>query len=121
MDEYQPFEPKWYWDLKKSREEFENVENIIESAKFRYDRDFNIPKWLVGTGITTFLSAAYKLSDTLPVLWKTIAIIMLTMSAIEFFIALLMICSINKRQEIAMSYLYREKDKQDKLNKNNSH
>jgi hypothetical protein len=115
--EFAPFEPKWFKELKETRKDFFDVGNIIESAKFKYDRDFNTPKWLIATGSGILFSAGVlNLSSNLIPLLRFIATWGFIISAIELFIALIMIIGMDNRQKVAMAYLYREKDKQDRSN-----
>ncbi len=117
MVEFAPFDPKWYRDLKESRKDFYDVSNIIESAKFKYDRELNMPKWIIGIGITAFLGAGYNLKGLAiqPNLMGWV-IGFLIASAIFLMLGLGILTKLAKVQQIAMAYLYREKDKQDREN-----
>lgn len=119
MTEFNPFEPKWFRELKKNREDFSDVNNMIESAKFKFDRDFNTPKWIIGIGFAILFSAGISnLSTIQNPLIQFLAFWGFIFSAIAFGIALFLILAIDSIQKIAMAYLYREKDKQDKEKKN---
>jgi hypothetical protein len=111
MSEFVPFDPRWFKELKKNREDFYEVNNMIESAKFKFDREFNTPKWLVGHSNS---DPAFNRNLELSSILKFIALWGFVVSFAELFIVLLVILSIDNRQKIAMLYLYREKDNQDR-------
>jgi hypothetical protein len=115
-EEFLPFnkEPKWFKDFKENRKNFLKVENMIESAKFKFDRDFNVPKWLLGTGIAFLFSPFLNLIRQNNFIYL-IANFLFVTAIIEFFIGILIIIELNNRQKICMAYLFREKDKEEKI------
>ncbi len=114
MAEFTPFDPKWFKDLKETRKEFSEVNNLIESAKFKYEREFNNPKWVIGIGISIFLASGYSIKGLNPVIipYATVGFFV---SALMLIVGLILLNKLSKVQQIAMAYLYREKDKQDKI------
>jgi len=121
-------EPKRRWfqeDLKNSRKDFKNVGNCIEAFKFKYKRENHLTEWILGVSIAIFLSLS--IADVLnsPTTWIRVAgfwgyIITLLTILISIFLHIWA----NNRQKKAMSWLYRERDKQEsgkgKIKKNRS-
>lgn len=105
---------KWFKDLKENRKEFKNVRNMVDSLKLKYDRWNHLTEWVLGIAIALFLSVSINnLLDT-PIEWLadlgfwayviTLSIILITVGTYVWT---------NWRQEKAMIWLYREKDKQE--------
>ena len=118
MKEFSPFEPKQYRELKENRKDFYDVENMIESAKFKYNLELNTPKWLMATGLGFLFSAGISNLSMMPkTIFKFVAFWGFILALVEFFLALIIILELDRRQKIVMRYLYREKDKQDRLKK----
>jgi hypothetical protein len=112
-------EPKGKWfqeDLKDNRRDFKNVENCIESVKFRYGNENHSVEWVLGISTALFLSLS--IADVLnnPKEWVRVAgfwgyiIILLTILT-----AIILYLWANIRQKRAMVWLYREKDKQENV------
>jgi len=104
---------QWFIELQKNRSEYNDVNNCIEFMKFKYDRDLHLPQWLLGIGITVFLSinlsGILKMNES----WADVGIAGFIISAILFFIGIIILIVLVNRQNDAMRYLYRERDKQE--------
>ncbi len=114
-------EPKGKWfqrDLKESRSEFKNVENIIEIAKLKYSKQNHLTEWILG--ISTAILFSLNISNILEsqvewIKWSGFVGYITTLLAI--FISIFLHMWVNNRQDKVMSWLYREKDKQERKNK----
>lgn len=108
---------KWFKELKKNRKDFKNVGNIIEVAKFKYERDIQMPQWLIGIGMAVFLSINISGLIQMSEPWKSIGIAGFIISPIFLLVGMCLLLISDFRQQRAMSWLYREKDKQEYLSK----
>ncbi len=105
---------KWFNDLKESRKDFENVGNIVELAKFKYDRDLQTPKWVMGISLTILLAVGFSnilISDNAPEYLIFIAKSLVVVTILVMGWGIKKIIELVRIQQIAMSWLYREKDK----------
>ncbi len=102
----------WFNDLKKTRGDFRDVNNLIDLVKFRYERDLDIPKWLIGLGVAILFSGGTMGSiNGLDNFFKNYALFFLIISATLLVGGLYKLFALNNRHKRAMSYLYRERDK----------
>lgn len=116
MVEFDKYEGKeWFKQLKENRKEFTNVDNMIESAKTKYERTNHTYEWVTGTALAIIFSLS--IADVLKNQQNWIVIV----GAIAYGVCLVAIVVgvwiyqiMNKRQEIALIWLYREKDKLEK-------
>lgn len=110
-------EPKGKWfqeDLKNSRKDFKNVGNCIEAFKFKYERQNHLTEWILGISTAIFLSLSIASILNSPTEWIRVAgfwayIVTLLTILISIFLHIWT----NNRQKKAMSWLYRERDKQE--------
>ena len=114
-------EANWFKELKKIRRKFENVENVIEFFKFRYDKDLQLPQWMLGIGIAFLLSAnlsgIFRIEN---IFLRKVGIFAYIISLIFFLIGTILLVLNVYRQKKAMFYLYKERDKQNSKTKNDS-
>lgn len=106
----------WFIQLKNNMKDFKDMNNVIESAKFGYDRDLKVPQWILGIGIAV-LAFGKDVIQTLQPFLQNIAIIVYLLTIITLLIGILWIIEMAGRHRISMMYLYREKDKQDNKKK----
>jgi len=115
-------EPKKKWfqtDLKKSRLEFKNVENIIELAKLKYSKQNHLVEWLLGISTAMFISFNISNITDSKILWiKKIGICGYVITLLLILISIFLHIKNNYRQNKAFSWLYREKDKQENNRRN---
>lgn len=108
---------KWFKDLKRSRKDFNDVDNIIEAAKFKYEKENHVIEWVLG--IATALFFSLNVYNAMKEALKSWMKITLFVGSIFFLVLIVVIIFIYikflNRQKTAMSWLYREKDKQENL------
>ena len=105
---------KWFKDLKKSRKDFKNVTNIIEATKFKYEKESHTIEWVIGIGLALFFSVSISGENT----WiNKITLLGSIISLALIFITVILQIISSRRHKQAMSWLYREKDKQENNSK----
>lgn len=104
---------KWFVELKKNVDDYNDKNNAIESAKFGYERDIKMPQWVLGIGITLLL-VSKGIVDNLEPSFKEIGFLVYLMTAIILLYGMINVIRISQRQRIGMMYVYREKDKWEK-------
>ncbi|UCD20616.1 MAG: hypothetical protein JSW08_02460 [archaeon] len=105
----------WFEDLKGTIRKFKNIDNAIACFKFKYEREMQLPQWVLGIGIAMLLSSNISSiiqsnSDFL----KITGIVGYVVSLVLFLVGIILLIVLSNRQKKAMSYLYLEKDKKNK-------
>lgn len=111
-------EAKWFKELKKTRKEFNNVENTIEAFKFKYEKESHLTEWILGISTALFFSLSIVDVLSSPTQWiRVTGLIGYIVTLLSILISIWLHSWANKRQKKAMGYLYREKDKQESKKK----
>lgn len=108
-------EKAWFTDLKESRREFNDVQNMIDSARFKFDRDLDTPKWVLGTSLVIILAVGFSnilVSDQAPPYLVVMAKVLGVLCLGAIFWGIWRVVLLANLQQTAMAWLYREKDKQ---------
>lgn len=116
MTDFTKYENKeWFKELKISRSEYFKVDNIIESAKTKYEKSNHVYEWVTGSGLAILFSLNMGNVLNNQNNWVFgVAYLAYFISLLAVVIGIWLYRLQNQRQDIAMTWLYHEKDKQEK-------
>lgn len=89
---------------------------MIESAKYKYERDLRLPQWVLAIGLTLIFaieSSDFLLDPDAPPILLFIAKAIIFASLGVSLVGISKIIYLVRMQQTSMIWLYREKDKQD--------
>lgn len=108
-------EKNWFKQFKDEVKKFKNINNALELVKFNSERQLKLPFWLLGLGITIFLSINISGITSSPIkLLKIIGITAFIISPLSLIIGIILLIKLVNINLKKIDYLYREKDKQEK-------
>ncbi|MCK5624831.1 hypothetical protein KAI04_03245 [Candidatus Pacearchaeota archaeon] len=109
-------ETKAIKNIKVTKREWNNVGNLIDFLKFRYKKEDDFVKWLIGIALVFLFSSSVTNVLESQTDWIRTTGVVIFIASIVFIVLLLIIQHyIDKAQIEVMKYLYKQKDKKKKV------
>lgn len=105
---------KWFKQFKKNELRL-RPDNRIELGKFCYEKDFQLPSWLLGIGLGLFASvniSGILNSNNIFIYWS--GLVAYILSPVLLLIGIFLLIKNVNDQKIKMTYLYTLKEKNKK-------